>query len=198
LDTLKTLLETPTIRTAWMASSPAIGFSFFSLKWVLRKLCVLKWIYHIMKKKKIITGTYILTAFEDGTVFLATTGQRDFNYQFDNAKITGIMQANVNPMLRKVSLYYLLSTAFHKNEYFFPALTIKSQILAYALRWPPCNYTRYKPGLTLINTWGIFTPYSHNQPPQTILRNSVVQTSDCKGFHSTFHPKNRHFFIHKN
>jgi hypothetical protein len=83
-----------------------------------------------MKKKKIITGTYILTAFEDGTVFLATTGQRDFNYQFDNAKITGIMQANVNPMLRKVSLYYLLSTAFHKNEYFFPALTIKSQIFS--------------------------------------------------------------------
>ena len=48
-----------------------------------------------------------------------------FSYHFDNAKVTGIMHGIVNPMLKEVRLFYLFIVAFHKNEQFFPALTIK-------------------------------------------------------------------------
>ena len=37
------------------------------------------------------------------------------------------MHGSVNPMLKKVSLFYLFTDAFHKNEQFSRTLTIKSQ-----------------------------------------------------------------------
>ena len=60
------------------------------------------------------------------------------------------------------------------------------------------NYAGYNQGLTLINIWGIFSAYLYNRPPERILRDSVIETADCKGFYPTFHPKKGLFFIHKN